>query len=198
MAAGADSGAGSDENFVSKFISELFSSPLNLALLGLCGFLLYKIIVGQKKQAPTPPSEPDLPKLKKQDMTLEQLREFDGKGPDGRILLAANCKIFDVTRGKRFYGPGGPYGLFAGRDASRALATFSMSDDVFRNEYDDLSDLTSMQMESVREWEMQFTEKYDYVGRLLKPGEQPRDYSDTEDEQSEEGKDKTDSEKKRE
>jgi hypothetical protein len=52
---------------------------------------------------------------------------------------------------------GGPYGLFAGRDASRALATFSMTEDVFRCEYDDLSDLTSMQMESVREWEMQFT-----------------------------------------
>ena len=55
---------------------------------------------------------------------------------------------------------GGPYGLFAGRDASRALATFSMGEDVFRNEYDDLSDLTSMQMESVREWEMQFTGTY--------------------------------------
>ena len=28
------------------------------------------------------------------------------------------------------------------------------------------------------------TEKYDHVGRLLKPGEEPRDYSDTEDEPS--------------
>ncbi len=27
-----------------------------------------------------------------------------------------------------------------------------------------------------------FAEKYDYVGRLLKPGDQPQDYSDTEDE----------------
>jgi len=35
-----------------------------------------------------------------------------------------------------------------------------MGEDVFRNEYDDLSDLTSMQMESVREWEMQFTGTY--------------------------------------
>ncbi|KAL1432782.1 hypothetical protein MTO96_012984 [Rhipicephalus appendiculatus] len=37
-----------------------------------------------------------------------------------------------------------------------------------------------MEMESVREWEMQFTEKYHYVGRLLKPGEEPTDYSDEE------------------
>ncbi|KAL4230531.1 cytochrome b5 [Mactra antiquata] len=183
-------------SLLANFFSELLSSPLNLALLGVCGFLLYKIFIGQKKQEAPRPKEPELPKLKKQDMTLEQLREYDGKGPEGRILLAANGKVFDVTRGKRFYGPGGPYGLFAGRDASRALATFSMTDDVFRMEYDDLSDLSSMQMESVREWEMQFTEKYDYVGRLLKPGEQPRDYTDTEDEQSEEMKEKSETEKK--
>lgn len=31
---------------------------------------------------------------------------------------------------------------------------------------------------------LKISEKYDYVGRLLKPGEQPRDYSDTEDEQT--------------
>ena len=46
--------------------------------------------------------------------------------------------------------------MFAGRDASRGLATFSLSGEAIKDEYDDLSDLTSMQMESVREWEMQF------------------------------------------
>lgn len=197
MAESASDQTGNSGSFLYNFCSELVSSPLNLALLGLCAFLLYKIIAGQRKPDPLPPREPELPKLKKQDMTLEQLREYDGKGENGRILIAANGKIFDVTRGKRFYGPGGPYGLFAGRDASRALATFSMSEDSFRNEYDDLTDLSSMQMESVREWEMQFTEKYDYVGRLLKPGEQPRDYSsDTEDEQQDDSKEKGENEKK--
>ena len=102
-----DGGKGSESgNIISNFFGELVSSPLNLALLGLCALLLYKIIAGQKKQQPPPPREPELPKLKKQDMTLEQLREYDGKGPESRILLAANGKVFDVTRGKRFYGPG--------------------------------------------------------------------------------------------
>jgi len=98
--------AGSSGSFLVNFITELISSPLNLALLGLCGFLLYKIIVGQKKHEPAKPREPELPKMKKQDMTLEALREFDGKGEGGRILLACNGKVFDVTRGKRFYGAG--------------------------------------------------------------------------------------------
>ena len=53
-----------------------------------------------------PPPPPRLPKLKKQDMTLEQLRQYDGKGEDGRVCIGINGKVFDVTRGKRFYGPG--------------------------------------------------------------------------------------------
>ena len=93
-------------NFLLSFFMELVSSPLNLALLGVCGFLLYKIIASQKRPEPAVQRQPELPKLKKQDMTLEQLREYDGKGPEGRTLLACNGKVFDVTRGKRFYGPG--------------------------------------------------------------------------------------------
>lgn len=46
-----------------------------------------------------------LPRMKRRDFSLEQLREFDGtRNP--RILLAVNGKVFDVTKGSKFYGPG--------------------------------------------------------------------------------------------
>lgn len=53
---------------------------------------------------------------------------------------------------------GGPYAAFGGRDASRGLATFSVTGG--KEEYDDLSDLNSMEMDSVKEWAIQFTGKH--------------------------------------
>lgn len=87
-----------------KVVSELMANPVNIGLVGLIVFLVYKIVRGRTEPTgPTP--EPPLAKLKSQDFTLEQLREFDGTGPEGRVLMAVNGRVFDVTRGKNFYGP---------------------------------------------------------------------------------------------
>lgn len=83
---------------------EIFTSPLNLTLLSLCLFLLYKIFRGDK-QPDFGEVEKPLPKLKKRDFTLAELKPYDGL-QDPRILMAVNGKVFDVTRGKKFYGPG--------------------------------------------------------------------------------------------
>ena len=59
--------------------------------------------------------------------------------------------------------------MFAGRDASRALATFSVEESQFKETYDDLSDLKPSQLGSVKEWEMQFLGKLFYfIGLNLK------------------------------
>ncbi|KAH8420209.1 hypothetical protein KR009_007319, partial [Drosophila setifemur] len=172
-------------SFVANILREIFSSPMNIALLAIICFLVYKIVrdrtevpsVGAPKR-----TEPELPKMRR-DFTVNELRQFDGNQPDGRVLVAVNGSVYDVSKGKRFYGPGGPYATFAGRDASRNLATFSVvSND--KDDYDDLSDLSAVEMDSVREWEMQFKEKYELVGKLLRKGEQPTNYDDDEEEET--------------
>lgn len=168
--------------FWASVISEIIYSPLNVALVVIIAVLIYKIIKGRMEVPHVHQEEPKLPKLRR-DFTVQELKKYDGTQPDGRILVAVNGNVYDATKGKRYYGPGGPYAAFGGRDASRCLATFSVTTSN-KDEYDDLSDLNSVEMESVREWEIQFKEKYDLVGRLLKPGEEPTNYSEDEDEEA--------------
>merc|ERR1719318_528212 len=164
--------------------NEISSSWINMLLTLSILYILYKILF-QKEDDQVVAAEPPPPPLAKQDMSLEQLRVYDGESAssEGRICVAVNGKIFGVTRGKRFYGPGGPYSGFAGRDASRGLATFSV--EPVSDQYDDLSDLKPSEMEQVQEWDLQFSEKYDLVGKLLKPGEDGKSYSDVSEDDSE-------------
>ena len=81
------------------------------------------------------------------------------------VYLAVRGKVFDVTLGKNFYGPGGPYENFAGRDASRGLACGSFDENMLTNDLygplDDLSGLGQDEMQALQDWEDRFT------GRLL-------------------------------
>ncbi|XP_034825262.1 membrane-associated progesterone receptor component 1-like [Maniola jurtina] len=162
-----------------SFWDEL-TSPINLVLVFFILYLVYKIVKSHFESVePAAPPPPPMPKLRK-DMTVAELKKYDGTDAEGRVLLAVNGIIFDVTRGKRFYGPGGPYSAFAGKDATRGLATGQVA--ASDTEYDDVSDLSPDEVASAKEWEDQFKEKYDIVGKLLKPGETPTVYSEEESE----------------
>ncbi|CAN4125605.1 unnamed protein product [Withania somnifera] len=63
-----------------------------------------------------------------------------------------------------FYGPGGSYAMFAGRDASRALAQLSFKPEDLNGNLEGLSDA---ELEVLQDWEYKFMEKYARVGQLV-------------------------------
>lgn len=95
-----------EPGILTSIILEIVQSPLNISLVLLIVFLVYKIVKSRQDDRRFPPPAPELPKMKKRDFTVEELKKYDGTQEDGRVLVAVNGNVYDVTRGKRFYGPG--------------------------------------------------------------------------------------------
>lgn len=98
------------------------------------------------------------------------------------VYLAVRGRVFDVTPGRNFYGPGGPYENFAGRDATRGLACGSFDEDMLTKDLegplDDLKGLGDEEMQALQDWEDRFTEKYLVVGKLVSVGEKQASITD--------------------
>ncbi len=103
------------------------------------------------------------------NLTRQELKKYNGV-IDPRVFIAVCGKIYDVTAGKNFYGPKGPYANFAGNDASRGLAKNSFDPSVITpisEPIDKLDDLTDSETKSLKEWEALFIRKYQYIGDLV-------------------------------
>ena len=90
-------------SFVNFFKS--LSSPAQIFLLVAVVFVIRKIVQSRIRKFSSPPPEKPLEPMKKRDFTPQELLDYDGV-KQKRVLLAINGRVFDVTRGKDFYGPG--------------------------------------------------------------------------------------------
>lgn len=116
------------------------------------------------ESAPASEAAPFPEPMPRGDLTPSALRRHDGSNRALPILLAAKGVVYDVTRGRDFYGAGGAYNLFTGRDCSRALAKMSLDPaDVSR----DVSDLTADELKTLDDWVVKFEAKYPAVGRVV-------------------------------
>ncbi|KAJ2925985.1 hypothetical protein H1R20_g11092, partial [Candolleomyces eurysporus] len=105
--------------------------------------------------------------------TPKTLEPFNGKD-GGRILLAINGIVFEVTAGRNFYGPNGMYGNFAGRDASRGMAKQSFDLEMLTpvdQPLDKLEDLQPDEIENMKGWIDHFSNKYIICGKLVENGQ---------------------------
>lgn len=102
--------------------------------------------------------------------SLEELRAYDGTNPNKPILISIKGEVYDVTKGRRFYGPGGGYHIFAGRDATRAFLN-GCFDEASTGATYDLRGLTNEQIEGLATWIDFYRnhDEYKYVGRAVLP-----------------------------
>ncbi|CAF1331432.1 unnamed protein product [Rotaria magnacalcarata] len=164
---------------IQRLLYDIWSSPVNLLLSILIICLLVKLFLLKRnslKNASRNQVQVPLPKMPKCDLTVSELRGYNGIESNGRILTAVYGDLFDVSRRSDLYGIGGSYSLFAGRDATRALSKMQLDPSLFSNEYDELTDITDKERATARNWHEDFREKYDIVGHLLRPGEKPSVY----------------------
>ena len=141
-------------------------TPLNLFLSAVLVLLIY--YRARSTRPPTHPKDPAPTVFR--TFTPPDLVPYNGV--DGRpVYLAVHGKVFDVTAGRHFYGPGGPYENFAGRDASRGLACGSFDEQMLTEDLhgplDELKGLNDEELGALSDWEARFEEKYLVIGRLV-------------------------------
>lgn len=95
--------------------------------------------------------------------TEAELKAYDGTDETGPLLLAVKGEIFNVWKGRNFYGLGAEYHIMAGRDATRFLAKNRLEEesDEERN-----ADLNIAERASLEAWYWTIKNKYQCVGML--------------------------------
>jgi membrane-associated progesterone receptor component len=125
----------------------------------------------KKKEAEVEEKDPP------RNFTLKQLSHFDGTkdGDDDKpVYLALNGIVFDVSEGRNFYGPGGPYELFAGHECGVALAKMSF-DTEFLDDMATIPNLKHGERVELENWIEKFTHYrcYPVLGRLILDNDLP-------------------------
>ena len=136
-------------------------------MIGFVFFIALYWIINRDGRAAKKKKEEDGADPKKTFFTRERLRsEFDGTGPTGKVYLACNDTVFDVTESPH-YTKGGSYEAFAGRDISMACAHHSTEEKWLGIDYDpENARLTVDQEQNILMFYMNFCQKYKILGKL--------------------------------
>ena len=100
-------------------------------------------------------------------MTLSELAEMDGRTPTTPIYVSIKGLIYDVSAGRRMYGPGKAYHGLVGKDATRLLSSGCVTEkecSIVANK-----PLTKEELSEADRWlELYHNhDKYKFVGKLV-------------------------------
>ena len=97
-------------------------------------------------------------------LSSEDVVKYDGSDPSLPMYLVILGKVYDVSKGKKFYAPGTGYNVFVGRDTTPSFITGKFS----REEAtDDVSGLSAEEMLGVKGWMDFYRKEYTFVGKMI-------------------------------
>lgn len=94
--------------------------------------------------------------------TDDDLKLHDGSEEGQPIYMAVKGVVFDVTKGKEFYGKDAPYNALVGKDSTRAVAKMSLQPVDLTSDTTGLTDNELRSLDSV--FEGTYKAKYPIVG----------------------------------
>ncbi|XP_036398253.1 neudesin [Megalops cyprinoides] len=94
--------------------------------------------------------------------TEEELEKYNGQEEGQPIYMAVKGVVFDVTKGKEFYGKNAPYNVLVGKDSTRAVAKMSLDPEDLTHDTMGLTDAELQSLESV--FSGTYKAKYPIVG----------------------------------
>ena len=140
--------------------------------------ILYTLLFSNSSSSPSSSkkngdNDEEEEKIEPRDYTIEQLKDFDGSNDEKPILIVLKGDVYDVSSAKDLYGKnedGSNYNCFAGRDATRAMAKLSFSEEEL-SKGGDISDLSAFEREALENWvdKFKYQKGYPIRGRLSKP-----------------------------
>ncbi|GFO29159.1 neuferricin-like [Plakobranchus ocellatus] len=95
-------------------------------------------------------------------LTREELSRYKGEN-GGKVCLAIVGDVYDVSKGRKHYGPGGGYSFFSGIDGSAAFVTGEFTAEGL---VDDISNLSNQEILGLENWKSFYAKDYKYIGKV--------------------------------
>ena len=139
--------------------------PIEIVITtGLAALLIASYFLKKESVRNTPRTVRKL-KEGQTEFTMDEIALFDGKGTEEEpILTVIDGLVYNLIKGREFYGEGGPYNPFAGRDCTRLLAKNQVSDKT-----DTRLALDEKELEQLEKWKEFFNNKYGSIGKITGP-----------------------------
>jgi membrane-associated progesterone receptor component len=137
--------------------------PIELVVTTGLAALLIATYFLKKESSSTMPRTARRLKEGQTEFRMEEIALFDGKGPQEEpILTVIDGLVYNLIKGREFYGEGGPYNPFSGRDCTRLLAKNQVSDKT-----DTGLALDEKELEQLEKWKEFFKNKYGSIGKII-------------------------------